>query len=107
MLGLLRTLKPVGGLPSDSLLRLLAQLERWIASYGRVRFYTDAVLLEVTDAAVTRELAATTSLNEQIVRTLQPTTFILKKAGAAQMTEDLKRRGQSPLLHDEDVYGAE
>jgi hypothetical protein len=52
-------------------------------------------------------LAATTSLDEQIVRTLQPTMFILKKAGAARMTDDLKRRGQNPLLHDEDVYGAE
>ncbi len=107
LLNLLRALLSLEARPSDALPELVAQLERWIASYGRVRLYTDAVLLEVADAAVARELAATTSLYEQIVRTLQPTTFLLKKAGAARMTDDLKRRGQSPLLHDEDVYGAE
>ena len=54
-----------------------------------------------------RELAATTSLGEQIVRTLQPTVFILKKVGAARLIEELKRRGQTPLLHDEEGYGAQ
>jgi hypothetical protein len=107
LLDLLRALTPPDTQPSDPLPCLLAQLERWTANYGRVRLYTDAVLLEVADAAVARELAATTSLDEQMVRTLQPTTFLLKKTGAARMTDDLKRRGQSPLLHDEDVYGAE
>jgi hypothetical protein len=107
LLDLLRSLIPANARPSDPLPRLLAQIERWVTSYGRVRLYTDVVLLEVADTAVARELAATTALDEQTVRTLQPTMFILKKAGAARMTDDLKRRGQSPLLHDEDVYGAE
>ena len=107
LLHLLRSLVPAGACPDEPLPRLLAQLERWTTSYGRVRLYTDAVLLEVADMAVVRELAATTSFEEQIVLKLHPAVFILKKAATARMTDELKRRGLSPLFHDEDVYGAE
>ncbi len=96
--------------------QLLAQLERWAANYGRVRLYTDATLLEVADAMVMRELKATTSLQEQVVQTINPAhpdnpvhsmQLLLKKRGAEQLTEELKRRGQTPLLHEEEYYGAE
>ncbi len=93
--------------------QLLAQLERWAANYGRVRLYTDATLLEVADAMVMRELNATTSLQEQVVQTINPNNsvhsmqLLLKKRGAEQLTEELKRRGQTPLLHEEEYYGAE
>ncbi len=99
-----------------SLSQLLAQLERWAANYGRVRLYTDATLLEVADAMVMRELKATTSLQEQVVQTINPINpnspmhsmqLLLKKRGAEQLTEELKRRGQTPLLHEEEYYGAE
>ena len=90
-----------------TLAQLLAQLERWTANYGRVRLYTDATLLEVADAMVMRELTATTSLQEHIVQAIQPMQLILKKHGAEQLTEELKRRGQTPLLHEEEYYGAE
>ncbi len=86
---------------------IMAQLERWIASYGRVRIYTGVTLLGTADAAVMRELSATTSLDEQIVRTIHPTLHILKKTGSERILEDLKRRGQSPLVHDEELYGTE
>ena len=87
---------------NGTLLRLLAQLERWSASYGRVRLYSGVSLLEVADGLVMRELAATTSVEEQIVQTISPTRMILKKHGAERMIEELKRRGQSPLLHEEE-----
>jgi hypothetical protein len=86
---------------------LLAQLERWAANYGRVRLYTDATLLEVADAMVMRELTATTTLHEHVVQAIHPLQLLLKKHGAAQLTEELKRRGQTPLLHEEEYYGAE
>ncbi len=86
---------------------LLAQLECRIKNYGRVRLYTDVTLLEVADTPVIRELSATTPLEEQIVRTIHPTLLILKKQGADRVMQDLKRRGQSPLLHEEEDYGAE
>ncbi|GAC1350136.1 MAG: hypothetical protein NVSMB27_29770 [Ktedonobacteraceae bacterium] len=85
-----------------ALLRLLAQLERWSASYGRVRLYSGVSLLEVADGLVMRELAATTSVEEQIVQTITPTRMILKKQGLERMIEELKRRGQSPLLHEDE-----
>jgi hypothetical protein len=86
--------------PDGTLARLLEQLERRIASYGRVRFYTDASLLEAADQQVIRELSATRSLNEQIVRPIHPTLLILKKNAIEELFDELKRRGQVPLLHD-------
>jgi hypothetical protein len=86
--------------PDGTLSRLLAQLERRIASYGRVRFYTDVSLLEAADQQVLRELSATTSLNELIVRPIHPTLLILKKNAIEDLSDELKRRGQVPLLHD-------
>jgi hypothetical protein len=86
-------------MPDSSLARLLVQLERRIASYGRVRLYTGASLLEVADQQVLRELSATTSFNEQLVRSIHPTLFILKKNAIECLMDELKRRGQVPLLH--------
>lgn len=93
--------------PSAVHAQMLDQLERWIASYGRARLYTGVTLLETADTMVMRELAATTSAEQQIVQSIHPTLLILKKTGAEQIIDDLKRRGQPPLLHDEDIYGAE
>ncbi len=86
---------------------LLAQYERWIASFGRVRLYTQVALLETTDTIAMRELSATTSLHEQIVHTIHPTLHILKYTGIEYITAELKRRGQTPLLHHEEPYGTE
>ena len=80
--------------------RLIAQLANWTASYGRVRLYTGVSLLEVADNLVMRELTATTSLEEQVVQAITPTLLILKKQGMERVIEDLKRRGQTPLLHE-------
>jgi hypothetical protein len=91
---------------SDSSLScLLAQLEGWIASYGRVRLYTGVSMVEVADNLVMRELSATTSVEEQIVKSITPTLMILTKQGMERIVEDLKRRGQSPLLHEEEYHG--
>jgi hypothetical protein len=86
--------------PDGTKASILEQLERRIASYGRVRFYTDASLLEAADQQVIRELSATTSLNEQIVRPIHPTLLVLKKNAIKDLFDELKRRGQVPLLHD-------
>ena len=87
--------------------RLITQLTNWTASYGRVRLYTGVSMLEVADNLVLRELAATTSIEEQIVQTVTPTLMILRKQGMERMIEDLKRRGSAPLLHEEVQYGTE
>ena len=89
------------------LTRLMAQLERWTASYGQIRLYTGVSLLEVADELVMRELNATTSVEEQIVQTLSPTRLLLNKQGIERIIEELKQRGQTPLLHEEDEYGTE
>ena len=86
--------------PDGPLARLLVQLERRIASYGRVRFYTNASLLEAADQQVVRELSATTSLQGQTIRAISPTLFILKKNAIEDLFDELKRRGQVPLMHD-------
>ncbi len=86
--------------PNGPLARLLEQLERRIASYGRVRFYTDTSLLEAADQQIARELSATTSLHEHIIRSINPTLLILKKNAIEDLFDELKRRGQVPLLHD-------
>jgi len=86
---------------------MIAQVERWCTSYGRIRVYTGVTLLETADTLVMRELAATTSLEDQVVRPIQPTLLVLKKDGAERIVEELRRRGQAPLLHDEDSYGTE
>jgi len=100
LLGLLREIAE----EHDSrLAQLLTQLERWTASYGRVRFYTGVSLLEIADNVVMRELAATTSVEEQVVQSITPTLMVLKKQDIERIVEDLKRRGQGPLLHEEEV----
>jgi hypothetical protein len=81
--------------------QMLKRLEQRIANYGRIRLYTDATLLEIADATVLRELSALTTVDEQTVHTVHPTLMILKKQGGERLVEELKRRGQVPLLHDE------
>ena len=90
----------VNSTESSPVEQMLKRLEQRIANYGRVRLYKDTTLLEVADAAVLRELSALTSIDEQVVHTLHPTLMILKKQGAERLVEELKRRGQVPLLHD-------
>ena len=102
LLRLLQQLTEKEGQTDTPLVRLLAQLERWSASYGRVRLYTGVSLLEVTDTLVMRELSATTSVEEQVVQAISPTRMILKKQGPERLIEDLKRRGQVPLLHEKE-----
>ena len=93
--------------PDGPLARLLVQLERRIASYGRVRFYTNASLLEAADQQVVRELSATTSLQGQTIRAINPTLFILKKNAIEDLFDELKRRGQVPLMHDSGAVSLE
>lgn len=84
-----------------SLARLLRQLEQRLANYGRVRLYTDATMLEVADGLVMRELVLTTSIEKQIIQHIHPTLMIIRKQGGEQLVEELRKRGQAPLLHEE------
>jgi hypothetical protein len=86
--------------PDGPLVHLLTQLECRIASYGRVRVYTDVSMLEAADQVVLRELWTTTSLSEQVVRPIHPTLLILKKQAIERLIDELQRRGQVPLLYD-------
>jgi hypothetical protein len=107
LLELLRSLPTNSGEEDKPLAPLLRQLEQWVASYGRVRIYTGVKLLETTDAVVMRELSATTSLDAHIVQSIHPNLLVLKKTAFELVIDELKRRGQSPLLHDEDFHGPE
>jgi hypothetical protein len=84
-----------------TLMHLLHQLEQRLANYGRVRLYTDATLLEVADGLTMREMALTTSIEKQIIRHIHPTLMLIRKQGGEQLVEELKKRGQAPLLHEE------
>lgn len=85
-----------------ALSQLLSSLERRVAHYGRVRFYTDVSLLQTADASVMQQLRTLTSLEEQTLRTLHPNLLLLKTQGVERLLEEFKRRGQVPLLHKED-----
>ncbi len=103
LLDLLRALAQQSQATTNTVLfELLAQLERWVAGYGRVRIYTGVDMLETADTMVMRELSAITAIDDQIIQKIHPTLRILKKSGAEQIIDDLKRRGQLPLLHSED-----
>ncbi len=103
LLDLLRSLAQQSHVTTNTVLsELLAQLEQWVAGYGRVRIYTGVDMLETAETAVMRELSATTAIDEQTIQKIHPTLRILKKSGAEQIIDDLKRRGQLPLLHSED-----
>lgn len=100
---LLRLLRDVAAQQEETdVTRLIERLEHRVASYGRVRLYRDATLLEVADGLTLRELQATTSVDSLVVRPLSPTLLLLKKQSAERITEELKRRGQTPLLHDDE-----
>ncbi len=90
------------GREDDNTLRtFLEVLERRIASYGHVRLYTDTSLIQTVDASVMQQITASTAVDEQTLRAIHPTLLLLKKQGIEQIIEELKRRGQPPLLHEE------
>jgi hypothetical protein len=80
---------------------LLLDMERRITNYGRIRLYTDVAFLQTVDSSVMQHLAAITSIERQALRPIQPTLLLLKKQGVDRLLEELKRRGQTPLLHEE------
>jgi hypothetical protein len=83
--------------------RIATQFEQWLVGYSRVRLYTGVTLLETVDAVVMREVLATTSLKEAVVQNIHPTLCIVKPHKIGHIVDQLKQRGQSPLLHDEDL----
>jgi hypothetical protein len=99
---LLALLRSFDGSGEGKVLRdLLESMERRIANYGRVRLYTDVPLLQTADSSVLQQLTALTSLDEHIIRPIQPTLFLLRKRGVGRLVEELKRRGLVPLVHEE------
>jgi hypothetical protein len=83
--------------------QIATQFEQWLVGYSRVRLYTGVTLLETVDAAVMREVVATTSLEEALVQNIHSTLCIVKSHRIGHIVDELKQRGQSPLLHDEDL----
>jgi hypothetical protein len=107
LLNLLRNVEAKGSPSDKARSQLLTRVEQWMANYGRIRIYTGVSLLETTDPLVIREISLKTSLDHQIVKSINPTLFILKKGSIEQLTNDLKHHGQFPLLHNEEVYAPE
>ena len=85
--------------PVEEMLRML---ERRMAGYGGIRLYTDVTVLAVADTLTMRELTATTSLERQVIRAIHPTMLVLKRQGGEQVIDELKRRGQAPLVHGDE-----
>jgi hypothetical protein len=83
--------------------RIATQFEEWFAGYSRVRLYRGVTLLETVDVTAMREVVATTSLEDSIVQNIHSTLCIVKPHTIGHIVEELKQRGQSPLLHDEDL----
>ncbi len=83
--------------------QIATQFEQWFVGYSRVRLYTGVTLLETVDAAVMREVVATTSLEEALVQNIHSTLCIVKPRRIGHIVDELRQRGQSPLLHDEDL----
>jgi hypothetical protein len=81
---------------------MLHRLEQRVASYGRIRLYTGVTLLAAADTLTLRELAATTAIEQQVIHAIHPTLLVLKKQGGEQLFDELKRRGQAPLLHGDE-----
>src|SRR6266702_3931843 len=102
LLDLLHRVVDASSIENSSMAAALYQLERRIAHYGRARLYTDVTLLEVADTLTMRELGATTSIEKQIAHRIHPTLVLLNKQGGEQLVEELKRRGQTPLLHGDE-----
>jgi hypothetical protein len=102
LLDLLRRAATYTSTQKDALTRLLHRLEQRVNNYGQVRLYTDMTLLEVADNLTMRELNATTSVEQHIVQPIRPTLLILEKQGGEQVLDELKRRGQAPLVHEEE-----
>lgn len=109
-LPLLRLLRLAAEVQADSdakkaqlFTRIATQFEQWLAGYSRVRLYTGVTLLETVDVVAMREVVATTSLEASIVKNIHPTLCIVKPHAIGHIVEELKQRGQSPLLHDEDL----
>jgi hypothetical protein len=86
---------------------LLTTLERWCGSYGELRLYSGVNLLQGADPVVMRELSLTTSIDAHVVYALLPTLLILDDRGGEVVVEELRRRGQLPLLHEEETNEAE
>ncbi|HTI14381.1 MAG TPA: hypothetical protein VL461_07400 [Dictyobacter sp.] len=107
LFAILRALVELRDEQSEALQQLLTQLENWLAGYGRVRIYTGVTLLETIEPVVMRELSAITTVEEQIMRTFQPTLHVLRPGTTGKVLEELRRRGHAPLVHTEDSYGAE
>jgi len=67
--------------------------------------YTGVSLMEVADNLVMRELSATTSVEQIADDTIGRRRRFPKTGRGTWAVEDLKRRGQSPLLHEEEYHG--
>jgi hypothetical protein len=91
----------------ESLRALLAQVRHWLNCYGRARLYTGVTILETADPGIMAELTAQVDLEEKQVLRIQPTMAIVRNEMVDQLIEELKRRGQTPLLHTEGQYGVE
>ncbi len=78
---------------------LLAQLRGWAALYGQARVYESVTLLEVSDAALLRELEAALDLSGQFSdHALAPGLVVLRPGAAGRLVEELRRRGYAPWI---------
>ncbi len=89
-------------LEQSPLSALVEQGRRWAAMYGQVRVDESAMLLEVADPALLRELEATLNLSEQFIdHLLAPGLAVLRPDAADALVSELQRRGYTPWMSDD------
>jgi hypothetical protein len=78
---------------------LVEKIRRWAASYGQIRLYEPATLLEVADATLLPELEAALNLSTQFVdHLLAPGLAVLRPDAAESLIGELRRRGYDPWI---------
>jgi hypothetical protein len=93
------------GQPSEPLSALIAQSRRWAGMYGRVRLYESAVLLEVADSALMRELEAAVALSSHYVdHALSPDLAVVRADALEPLLEVLRKRGYAPWVTTDEIH---
>lgn len=73
-------------------------INRWWASYGRVRLYDDLTLIELADDYLLPELLRSTSLAAVIIHTFSPRLIAVEAQAVESIITELSRAGHPPSI---------
>ena len=73
-------------------------LQKWWASYGRVRLYRDLTVIEFGDDYALREMRAVTDLDRYILAEISPRLVVIAPEGIEPLKEALEKAGYTPSV---------